>query len=124
MKVKEEWFEYPTNLVDLFEDCVTKFGDRNWIGMKNKLGEYEYTTYKDAAKRVDNLRAGLSQLGIRKNDAVGLIINNSIEWAVIAFATYGLGARLVPMYEKELEKVWKYIVKDSGVKSSNLSGPT
>lgn len=116
MKVKEEWFEYPTNLVDLFEDCVTKFGDRNWIGMKNKLGEYEYTTYKDAAARVDNLRAGLTQLGISKNDTVGLIINNSIDWAIIAFATYGVGARLVPMYEKELEKVWNYIVKDSGVK--------
>ena len=116
MKVKEEWFEYPSNLVDLFEDCVTKFGDRNWIGMKNELGEYEYTTFKHAAERVDNLRAGLAQLGVGKNDTVGLIINNSIEWAVIAFATYGLGARLVPMYEKELEKIWKYIVNDSGVK--------
>lgn len=114
--MKEEWFKHPTNLVDLFEDTVKKFPDRPWIAEQNAEGEYEWTTYKEAAVRVDNLRAGLAQIGIGKNDPVGLIINNSLEWAIIAFATYGLGARLIPMYEKELEKVWKYIVKDSAVK--------
>ncbi|MHA1728684.1 MAG: AMP-dependent synthetase/ligase [Promethearchaeota archaeon] len=116
MKVKEEWFEYPSNLVDIFEDSVAKFGDRNWIGLKNPEGVYEWTTYQRASERVDNLRAGLAKLGIVKDDPIGLIINNSPEWAIIAFATFGLGARLVPMYEKELEKVWRYIIEDSAIK--------
>ena len=88
---------------------------RPWIGKKNPSGDYDFKTYGELGTRINNLRGGMAQLGIQKDESVGLIINNSIEWAVIAFATYGLGARLVPMYENELEKTWKYIVEDSGI---------
>ncbi len=113
---KSEWYEHPTNLVDLFEDAVAKYANRSWLGAKTPAGTYQWITYRDAANRIDDLRAGLARLGITRGDAVGLIINNAIEWALIAFATYGLGARLVPMYENELEKTWRYIVQDSGIK--------
>jgi long-chain acyl-CoA synthetase len=115
MKINEAWYQYPSNLVDLFEDSYKKFKDRPWIGKKNQSGDYDFKTYGELGTRIDNLRGGMAQLGIQKDESVGLIINNSIEWAVIAFATYGLGARLVPMYENELEKTWKYIVEDSGI---------
>ena len=65
---------------------------------------------------MDNVRSGLSQLGIVKDDAVGIISNNSTDWAVCFFATNGLGARFVPMYEAELVQVWKYIINDAKVK--------
>jgi len=116
MKVKEEWFEDPTNLVDMLENTIAKFPKRNSIGQKNSAGEYEFIKYDEIGERIDNLRGGLASLGVDKNDAVGIIMSNSIEWAVIAFATFGRVARFVPMYEKELEKVWKYIIKDSGLK--------
>ena len=116
MKNNDAWYEYPSNLVDLFEDSVKKFAERPFVGMKNADGEYEFSTYGQVAERVDNLRGGLAQLGVDKGDAVGLIINNSEAWTVIAFATYGRGARLVPMYEKELKKTWRYIIEDSGIK--------
>jgi len=58
----------------------------------------------------------LAALGIGKGDAVGIIANNRPEWAVLAFATFGRNASYVPMYEKELEKIWKYIIKDSRLK--------
>ena len=93
-----------------------KFSDRPLVGMKNSQGEYEFKTYGQMAARVENLRGGLAQLGVGKGDAVGLIINNSQAWTVIVFATFGRGARLVPMYEKELVHVWRYIIEDSGVK--------
>lgn len=113
---KEEWYTYPTNLVDILEDTIKKFPDRNALGIKNSRGQYDYFTYKYMGERIDNLRAGLAQMGVEHGDSVGLIINNSLEWPIIGFATFGLGARLVPMYEKELEKIWKYIVQDSGLK--------
>lgn len=116
MTQNEAWYEYPTNLVDMFEDSVKKFSHRPLVGMKNAAGEYEYKTYGQVAERVDNLRGGLAQLGVGKGDGVGLIINNSEAWGVIAFAAYGRGARLVPMYEKELVNTWHYIIKDSGLK--------
>lgn len=112
----KEWYEYPTNLVDMLEDSIKKFPDRPSIGMKKSNRDYEYITYKELGKRIDDLRGGLANFGVKNGDSVGLIINNSIEWAIIAFAAFGLGARLVPMYEKELENTWKYIVSDSNIK--------
>jgi long-chain acyl-CoA synthetase len=103
----------PDNLVELFEETVAKFGDKDWMGTKNKSGVYEWITYTQVARRIDNLRAGLASLGVGKGDSVGIIDNNSVAWATACFATYGLGARFVPMYKVELEKIWKYIVTDS-----------
>jgi long-chain acyl-CoA synthetase len=113
---KEHWYQHPYNLVDLFEDTVAKHADRNWIGTKMPTGEYRWMTYREGAARVDNLRGGLARLGISKDDAVGLIINNALEWPIIAFACFGLGARIVPMYEHELEKMWRFIAEDSRIK--------
>ena len=116
MTRKESWYEPPTNLVEMLETTVRKFPDRNSIGTKQADGTYHFLTHRQMGERIDNLRAGLAQVGVEKGDAVGIIMNNSIEWAVAAFASYGRCARFVPMYEKEREQVWKYIIKDSGLK--------
>ena len=106
----------PDNLVDWWAQSVTKFADRKLFGTRNKNGVYEWLTYKEIGNRIDNLRAGLTQLGIGKDDVVGIIANNRPEWPVVGFATWGCHARFVPMYEAELIQVWKYIITDSGIK--------
>ncbi|PIE67808.1 MAG: hypothetical protein CSA23_02075 [Deltaproteobacteria bacterium] len=58
----------------------------------------------------------MTRIGVQKDDAVGIIANNRAEWAICAFATYGLGARYIPMYEKELPQMWKYIITDAKVR--------
>jgi len=113
----------PDNLVELFENSVKRFPDRQFLGTKNAQGEYEWVTYREVGRRVDNLRAGLAGLGIARGDAVGIISNNSTDWAVGHYATVGLGAFYVPMYEAELVHVWEYIIKDSGVKVLFVSKP-
>jgi long-chain acyl-CoA synthetase len=113
----DKFYKHPRNLVDLFEDTVTKWGDRNAIGTKNlQTKQYEWITYKRLAERINNVRSGINQLGINKGDAVGGIIGNSVEWYVLENASHGLGAIFVPMYEKELIKTWQYIIRDSRVK--------
>ena len=62
-------------------------------------------------------------LGIKKGDAVGIISNNSTDWAVGHYAAAGLGAFYVPMYEAELSHVWEYIIKDSAIKVLFVSKP-
>ncbi len=116
-------YDHPDNLVSLIEDSVKKFGDNPLFGTKNAHGQYEWVTYSEVGRRVDNLRGGLARLGIGKNDAVGIIANNRTEWAICAFAAYGLGARYIPMYEKELPKVWKYIIKDANVRVLFVATP-
>ncbi len=113
----------PDNLVELFENSVKRFPDRPFLGTKNNQGQYEWVTYREVGRRVDNLRAGLAGIGVKRGDAVGIISNNSTAWAVGHYATVGLGAFYVPMYEAELTHVWEYIIRDSGLKVLFVSKP-
>ncbi len=106
----------PDNVVEMLEKSISRFPKRTFLGTKNKKGVYDWVTYAEFGARVDNARSGLSQLGVVKDDAVGIISNNSEDWAVAFFATLGLAARFVPMYEAELVQVWKYIITDAAIK--------
>lgn len=109
--------EKPDNLVDLFEESTDRFKTKPLFGTKNMTTHaYEWVTFGEVRQRVDNLRGGLAQLGISHGDGVGIIANNRTEWAIAAFATYGLGGRYIPMYESEIFKTWQYIIKDAGIK--------
>src|SRR6185436_1990932 len=39
---------------------------------------------------------------------------NRVEWAVLAYACFGLGVSIVPMYEAQLPKEWAFIANDCG----------
>lgn len=106
----------PENLVDLFEGSLARHADRPLFGTAGPDGIFSWITYADVGERIDNLRAGLAQMGVRAGDTVGIIANNRTEWAILAFATFGLGGRFVPMYEKELERIWKHVINDAGIK--------
>lgn len=58
--------ERPENLVEMFENSVEKHGNNKLFGTKNKAGEYEWVTYDQVKKRVDDLRAGLAADGFLK----------------------------------------------------------
>jgi long-chain acyl-CoA synthetase len=116
--MQQRWeYNKPDNLVDLCEEGVRRFANNRLFGVKTADGKsLNWSTYSEIGKRVDNLRAGLALLGVEKGDSVGIISNNCPEWAIAAFASYGRGAIYVPMYEAELIKICKYIIRDSGVK--------
>ncbi len=116
-------YDPPDNLVSLIEGSVAKFADNPLFGTKNTAGDYEWVTYSQVGRRIDNLRGGLARMGIKSGDAVGIIANNRTEWAVCAFATYGLGARFIPMYEMELPKIWQYIINDGNVRLLFVATP-
>jgi long-chain acyl-CoA synthetase len=103
------------NLVDMFDMSTARFADRPLFGVKRQ-GRYVWTTYREVAHEVDACRAGLAALGIGRGDRVAIISDNRPEWAIAAYATYGLGAQFVPMYEAQLAREWAYILRDSGAK--------
>jgi len=109
-------------LVDLFEFSTRTYGDRELFGLRTG-DRWIYTTYDEVRKLVDRMRGGLASLGVSKGDKVGIIANNRLEWPVAAYATYGLSAVFVPMYESQLEKDWAYIIRDSGVKVLFVATP-
>jgi long-chain acyl-CoA synthetase len=108
-------------LVDLFEASVAAHGSRPVFVSKEGPGWTE-TSYAAFARMVDHLRGGLASLGIGPRDRVGIIAGNRIEWAAAAYATYGLSAVFVPMYESQKDQEWAFIVRDSGLKVLLVSG--
>lgn len=99
------------NLFQMFDRSVETWGSRELFGTK-KQGTWTWTTYAEVGALVAALRGGLASLGIQRGDRVCLISNNRVEWVVAAYACFGLGAVLVPMYESQLFKEWAYIAND------------
>jgi long-chain acyl-CoA synthetase len=99
----------------MFRASVAKYGDRELFGTK-KDGRWTWITYKEFATLVDRFRAGLSSLGVQHGDRVAIVANNRVEWAVGAYACYGLGAAFVPMYEAQNTKEWEFIIRDCEAK--------
>jgi long-chain acyl-CoA synthetase len=110
------------NLPDLLNQSVAAFGDKPRFGTRAKGGGWSYMTYKEFGQKVDEFRGGLAGIGVAAGDKVAIISDNSPQWAVAAYAVYGLGACFVPMYEKQNPDDWRYIVNDSGAKVLLVNG--
>ena len=104
------------NLVELYQRSVESFSTNPLFGTK-KGDQWVWMTYGEFGEKVDAMRGALAQIGIEKGDRVAVIADNRPEWAIAAYAAYGLGAGYVPMYESMLDKDWKYILNDCGAKA-------
>jgi len=102
-------------LVELWEQSTERHGPRELFGTKGN-GAWQWITYAQFKLEVDALRAGLASLGIGQGDRVALIAGNRVEWAAAAYATFGLGATFVPMYEAQPLEDWAFILKDCEAK--------
>ncbi len=103
-------------LVELMEKATQEHAANEALGTRKGPGRWEWIHYRDLKKMVDEARGGLAALGVQKGDKVAIISNNRVEWVVTAFATYGLGAVLVPMYEAQAPEEWKFILNDASGK--------
>ena len=99
----------------MLESSRQLYADRPLYGTKRD-GFYEWTTYEQFSEKVDALRGGLASLGVSSGDKVAIICKNTEEWAVSAYATYGLCGQHIPMYETQMAKEWEYIIRDCGAK--------
>lgn len=103
------------NMTQLYAHAVKSFGPRPLFGTK-VAGEWKWTTYAEFGNEVELARSAFAGLGVGKGDRVAVIANNRSEWAVGAYATYGLRASYVPMYEQQHAKEWHYILADCRAK--------
>src|SRR5215468_90076 len=105
------------NLVDLCEQSCRSYADRQLFGVKDATG-WTWITYTRFHEMVSAFRGGLAGLGIGRGDKVAIIADNRVEWAVACYATYGLGASFVPMYQAQLAKEWHFIIEDCAAKTA------
>jgi len=99
------------SLVEIAEDRFHTYAARPLFGERSG-GTWAWTSYAEVGAMVDELRGGLASLGVRAGDRVAIVSRNSIAWAVSAYATYGLGATFVPMYEAQRPDDWEFILQD------------
>jgi long-chain acyl-CoA synthetase len=105
------------SLVDLCEQSCRSYADRQLFGVKDAPG-WRWITYTRFHEMVSAFRGGLAGLGIGRGDKVAIIADNRVEWAVACYATYGLGASFVPMYQAQLAKEWHFIIEDCAAKAA------
>jgi long-chain acyl-CoA synthetase len=103
------------NLVELWQRSCKANADRPLFGSKSG-DAWSWITYREFCKLVDDFRGALAGLGVKAGDKVGIVSNNRVEWAVACYATYGLRAAFVPMYEQQDAEEWEFILDDCGAK--------
>ncbi len=94
----------------VLEDNAARYPDKVLFVFKGRsltFGEF-HTLVADFAK-------GLLNLGVRKNDVVGIWMTNSLEWVVCQFAIYKTGAMLLPLYSYYRKTELEYALKQAGV---------
>jgi long-chain acyl-CoA synthetase len=99
------------NLVQLYQWACEKYADRPLFGTKAN-GDWTWIDRRTFLEQVDVLRGGLASLGVGEGARVAIVSNNRVEWAAACYATYGLGATFIPMYEAQLPEEWDFILRD------------
>ena len=79
------------SLVQVFNRSMEKFSERALFGVKRD-DQWHWMTYGEWGDRVRRLHTALQKLGVGAGDRVAIISNNNPEWAMGAYASYGLGA--------------------------------
>ena len=110
------------NLVSLQRTACKTFADRPVFGGK-AASEWRWMSYADFGHQVDRCCAALAAAGIGRQDRVSVVANNRSEWAILAYATFALGAVIVPMYEAQPLEEWHYILRDSQARIVVASRP-
>ncbi|MEU1518752.1 long-chain fatty acid--CoA ligase [Streptomyces sp. NPDC005811] len=74
-------------------------------------------TVRDLHRRVNGLAAGLTELGVRRGDVVGLLLHNRPEFLELVYAVNRIGAVFLPLNYRLSEEEWAYILGHARVKA-------
>lgn len=84
---------------------------------------WQSLSHTEVLERVITLAAGLEAIGLESGDRVAILSENRPEWALVDFATLGLGMADVPVYATLPPNQIAYILNDAGVKLIFVSNP-
>ena len=109
-------------LFDAVEYQLEKFPKQDMFGAKEK-GVWRVYSTKEIKDSVNQLSAGLLELGVSGNDLtpegsdkIAIISNNRPEWVITDLAVQQVGAILVPLYPTTNPNEIEFILNDSKAK--------
>jgi long-chain acyl-CoA synthetase len=113
----------PGTLTSLFFDAVSQFNRPDALQVK-VAGAYKPISHSEVAERVRHSARGLTSLGVRRGDRVGILSENRPEWAIADFACLTAGLTDVPIYPTLPADQIAYVLKDSGAVAIFVSNKT
>jgi len=99
-------------LTHLFFENSLLYQNKTLFGFK-KDGEWSHISWNKASDLVQDLSLGLHEIGVRKNDKISIIAENSYKWCVVDLAIISLGAITVPGYTTSNEDEIFYLLSHS-----------
>ena len=99
-------------LTHLFFENSLLYQNKTLFGFK-KDGEWSHISWNEASDLVKDLSVGLHEIGVRKNDKISIIAENSYKWCVVDLAIISLGAITVPGYTTSNEDEIFYLLSHS-----------
>jgi long-chain acyl-CoA synthetase len=74
---------------------------------------WQEVTWREAAQRVDELANGLLALGVRREDAFGILASTRLEWVLFDFALALVGGITAPIYANSSPADCAYLLEHS-----------
>jgi long-chain acyl-CoA synthetase len=103
----------PGTLNQLFFEAADRYKKPDALQYK-KDGAYRSISHAEVLDRVRRVARGLSSLGVRRGDRVGILSENRPEWAIADYACLTGGMADVPIYPTLPSEQIAYILRDSG----------
>ena len=100
------------NLPEIFLKNSLLFQDKTLFGFKEE-GEWKRLSWNNTAQILENLASGLKEIGVKKNDKISIIADNSYQWCIIDLAIISLGGITVPGYTTSNEEELSYLLSHS-----------
>ncbi len=111
-----------STITEMFVNVTDTFiNDSRPMYRYKKDGEYHDLSFKRMREWVEEFAAGLTSLGLAKDDKLAIISENRPEWVVADIGTLYLGAVDVPIYPTLTAKQEEFILNDSGTKIAVVS---
>ena len=100
------------NLPQIFFNNSELYENKTLFGFKIN-SNWEHLSWKDTKDLVLNISSALHEIGVKKNDKISIIADNSYKWCGIDLATISLGAITVPGYTTSNEEEISYLLSHS-----------
>ena len=113
-----------TTIPMLLRDVVSHVHDENTTFLLHKINDsWAEISYKEVLHIADAVSSYFLEMGIKKGDRLGLIIENSVEWVFYDQGIQQIGGVNVSIYPTLTEQEIEYILNDSGVKTMLVGNP-
>lgn len=103
----------PRSLREMLSHSAARWPDFNAFGTIDVPGHPRtHVTYAQFDDLVSAAARGLAGRGVGEGDRIALIMDNSLQWAALAFAANERGAAYTAMYTHQSARDWRYIIDD------------